>query len=79
MLPRDNHPCLTCPLPDCDDTSPRCPLRSALRTYYRALKAKTPLPKEMQVTRAIAYHEFYGCARDNSRRGIRSAGKAVSA
>jgi hypothetical protein len=26
-----NDPCLSCPLPDCDESSPRCPLRAEER------------------------------------------------
>lgn len=29
------HPCLNCPLPDCDENSPRCALRQARRLFDR--------------------------------------------
>lgn len=31
-------PCFTCPLPDCDDTSPRCALKRAKGEYRRQVE-----------------------------------------
>ena len=35
----NNDPCLSCPLPDCDDTDKRCPLRRLALSYHHKRKS----------------------------------------
>jgi len=58
-MKHENHPCLVCPLPDCDETSPRCLLKNAMNTYRRLLKAKLPIPPDIRQARNIAFVEFF--------------------
>jgi len=69
----ENDPCLSCPLPDCDDNDPRCPLREPeqaaadrRRRYYLA-------HREELLARAIArrdesYADYLARHRDTSAR-----------
>lgn len=66
MKSEPDHPCLTCPLPDCDDRSSRCPLRKALSAYTRARHQKR-ISAEIRRGYAIAFREFYHSGR--ARRG----------
>jgi hypothetical protein len=55
----DNHPCLSCRLPDCDDRDRRCALRKALTTYQYLTRAKQPIPDDLRRSRNLAHREFY--------------------
>lgn len=52
------HPCFSCPLPDCDETSPQCALRQAHNVYCRA-KDKSQLDELERRQYSIAFHELY--------------------
>ncbi len=54
-----DHPCLSCPLPDCDDTANGCALRVALRAYKRLQWAGQPIPDGLKRAYGIAYAELY--------------------
>lgn len=58
-IDRRNHPCLTCPLPDCDDGSSRCPLRKALSEESTLRKKGLPVSDDLRRRRSIAYYEIY--------------------
>lgn len=56
---RRNHPCLSCPLPDCDDSSSKCPLRKALVEESGRRKKGLPVDDDLKRRRSIAFHEIY--------------------
>lgn len=56
-------PCFDCPLPDCDDKSPRCAFRIALNAYQQALRKGLPISAEMRERYAQAKSELYPKAR----------------
>lgn len=71
MTPRPNlHPCLTCPLPDCDDSSRRCGLRVAANEYSRRRKAGERIPEGLRAQYTIAYAELYAPRRNAKRRKV---------
>lgn len=69
------HPCLSCPLPECDDADRRCSLRQALAEYSRTRKRRREISDALRARYTIAYHEIYGIER-NARRQDRSAADA---
>lgn len=58
-IDRRNHPCLSCPLPDCDDSSSKCPLRKILSRESTMRKRGEQVPDELRRLRSIAYYEIY--------------------
>lgn len=54
-----NHPCLTCSLPDCDDTNSKCALRRAINIYESRRRSHTVTPA-IADARRIAHTELYG-------------------
>lgn len=58
-IDRRDHPCLSCPLPDCDDASPKCPLRKVLSRESAMRKRGEIVPPELRRQRSIAYYEIY--------------------
>ncbi len=52
-------PCLCCPLPDCDDASPECPLRAAWVAVNRKRKSGLAVSaRELEAARTW-YNEVY--------------------
>ncbi|NTE68375.1 hypothetical protein G6M85_22535 [Agrobacterium tumefaciens] len=72
---RKDHPCLSCPLPDCDDGSPKCLLRKALSEERTARSRGVPLGEDLKRRRSIAYNELYYWER-RERERLRSEGAA---
>lgn len=58
-----NHPCFSCLLPDCDDSSLRCPLRQALNRYEKTRVRPGMLTDEIRSAKRLAYQEIYGWRR----------------
>lgn len=56
---RKDHPCLSCPLPDCDDQSPRCLLRRAFSDERTARNRGISFDEDLKRRRSIAYNELY--------------------
>lgn len=56
---RTDHPCLSCPLPDCNDKHPGCLLRKALNEHGSRKNRGLPVDEDLKRRRSIAYHEFY--------------------
>lgn len=52
-----DDPCLTCPLPDCDEKSPRCPLRATV-TIVQRLRSKG-WAKEVTAAEKRAYNDWF--------------------
>ncbi|WP_313193077.1 hypothetical protein [Shinella zoogloeoides] len=73
---RRNHPCLSCPLPDCDDESPKCPLRRILSRESAMRRRGEAVPDDLRRDRTIAYQEIYGEARNERRRLLAAGGRA---
>lgn len=73
---RRNHPCLSCPLPDCDDESPKCPLRRILSMESSFRRRGEAVPEELRRKRTIAYQEIYGLARNERRRQLAAGATA---
>lgn len=71
------HPCLSCPLPDCNEMSPACSLKRALYAYRRCLMGKDTMTDEIRERRRIAYSEFYGAHRTEMNRAKRLAATHV--
>ncbi|MBT56209.1 MAG: hypothetical protein CMF72_22760 [Mameliella sp.] len=69
-----DHPCLTCSLPDCDDTDSRCSLRRAMANYGRARRRKQ-ITSEVRAMNSIAYQELYAAGR-NERRKAKTQGSS---
>lgn len=55
-----SHPCLSCPLPDCDESSFSCPLRKAIRDYARLRHNGETVTDELRRRYSIAHVELYG-------------------
>ncbi len=55
-------PCLSCTLPDCDETSWRCGLKTACRTYNLALRHGLPVSADT-LAGVAAYHRAWKTAR----------------
>lgn len=72
-----DHPCFSCSLPDCDDTSRRCGLRVANRRYEQARK-KGQITPELKELHRIVYREFWYHTRLEKREQERAARKAVA-
>ncbi|PTW61390.1 hypothetical protein C8N35_10299 [Breoghania corrubedonensis] len=60
------HPCLSCQLPDCDESDRRCALKKALREYSYRSKQNLPISDELRGTYTLAYAEIYGSGRNRS-------------
>jgi hypothetical protein len=58
-LDNRRHPCLTCHLPECDDTSSKCPLRQALYEYQKYLRKKLTVPDDVRERYSLAYREIH--------------------
>ncbi len=74
----ENHPCLSCTLPECDQGSRHCGLRKAQRRYQNAKRHGLPISPEMSAQYGAAWTELYGgkrVARKREQRAERS--KAV--
>lgn len=67
------HPCFSCPLPDCDDKSSRCPLRKILSRESVMRRQGVPVSQELRQQRSIAYREIYYWERRVRREGGQSA------
>lgn len=62
------HPCLTCRLPDCDDESPRCPLRRICGQFQYLAKRRLPIPDDLRAQHRIAKHELWEIVNNERRR-----------
>lgn len=58
MASKVTHPCLTCHLPDCDDTSPRCPLRRAYAELQRYRYCNQAVPEDVRIRGNLAFREI---------------------
>lgn len=67
-----DHPCLSCQLPDCDETDRRCNLRQALADYGRA-RRRREISAPVRASYAIAYQELYGQGRNERRKASRES------
>lgn len=56
----DYHPCFSCALPDCDDTSKKCGLRTAEAKYQQLKNRGETIPEEVKLRRRAAHQERYG-------------------
>jgi hypothetical protein len=59
MRDRRDHPCLSCHLPDCDDSSPRCPLRKAYSEAIYLRRQGLPIDDDLIRRKSIAFNELY--------------------
>lgn len=75
MTARLDHPCLSCSLPDCDDKSPRCPLRRIASEHQRLRRRKLPIPAELDAHHRIARYELYYIALNERRRAANAASR----
>lgn len=76
----DNHPCMLCKLPECDQASRRCGLRLADRKYKNAKRHGLPISPELRAQYGAAWTELYGARRAARNRERRAkAKKAVEA
>ncbi len=67
MRKADYHPCFSCTLPDCDESSPRCGLKTA-EARFQQLKARgETVPEDVRLRRAAAHQERYGQFRRKAR------------
>lgn len=71
--PSVEHPCLSCRLPDCDETSSACALKRALKDYAWYVRNKQPAPIEVKDRKNLAYNDLHG---DLRRAGTDAARKA---
>ena len=75
-IDRRDHPCLSCPLPDCNDESPKCPLRRILSKESCMRRRGEFVPEDLRHQRSIAYYEIYHWAKVERmrlrREGVRS-------
>lgn len=67
------HPCLDCPLPDCDETSSKCNLRRAANTYHNLRRRGEHISDEVRQRYNIAFAELHADKRNEKRRAAREA------
>ena len=65
------HPCLSCPLPDCDEEDRRCALRRAMNLRDAKLRRGEALNHEERVRYNLAWAERHGATRNEKRRKAR--------
>lgn len=70
------HPCFECPLPDCDETSPRCALKRVLNITGALYKRGDKPDSRLRQQANIAYMELYG-TRHNERRRAKTRGETA--
>lgn len=61
-------PCPTCPLAECDDKAPGCPLRQAIRDYEWHQRRGIPASPELKARKAFAYQTLYPRAGQRERK-----------
>ncbi len=66
-----DHPCFSCRLPDCDESSKRCALRMAINRYKNLRAKGQEVPQDMSVLYRLARRELTKSG--NAPRGDRRA------
>lgn len=68
-----DHPCFSCRLPDCDESSKRCTLRMAINRYESLRTKGQEIPEDVRVLYRLARRELTnsGNAPRNDRRAER--------
>lgn len=75
---REGHPCLSCTLPDCDETSSGCALKIAMSRYAKARRAGA-ITEELRRANSIAWQELYAPARHERRQAQRAQARQAGA
>lgn len=75
---REGHPCLSCTLPDCDETSRDCALKIAMSRYAKARRAGA-ITEELRRANSIAWQELYAPARHERRQAQRAQARQAGA